>query len=711
MTELIRYEVDGDGVAVITWAMMDAPMNVLNKHSMEQYSAALERALADDEVKGIVVTSARDEFIVGADIRELMARWGATSAEMFEWITTSQGLLRRQETGGKPVVAALNGSALGGGLEIALACHRRIAADHPKTKFGLPEVKLGLLPGAGGTQRLPRLIGAREALGLMTEGKHVSPEKAHELGFVDEVVPADELLGAARKYILEGGSAKQPWDDRKFKIPGGGVQTPRGYETFIGGNAMLTKSTWNVYPAPKAIMACVYHGLQMPIEQGTRYEARQFVKLMQSDVAHNLIRTGFFAINAANKLKSRPEGYATQTFTKVGILGAGMMGAGLAYVTAMSGIEVILIDRDQESAERGKSYSEKLLAKRVKRGRSTTQKMEQTLALITPTTDYALLEGAELIVEAVFEDRGIKADVTQKAEAVIPETSIFASNTSTLPITGLAEASSRPANFIGLHFFSPVDKMPLVEIINGAETSDETLARSMDYVRAIRKTPIVVNDSRGFYTSRVFSTYVQEGISMLAEGVAPALIENAGRMAGMPVGPLALADEVSLQLMASIAAQTKKDLGDAYTAHPAESVTSKLLEADRIGKKASKGFYDYPENEKKHLWSGLAELFPVADEQPDTEHVIQRLLHIQALESVRCLDERVLLTATDGDVGSLMGWGFAPHRGGVFSHIHTIGVAEFVAQCDALAAAHGERFTPTESLRKMVEDGSSFFDR
>lgn len=710
MSELIRYEVDDQGIATITWDMQNSPMNVLNEGSIRAYADLVEKAIADDNVKGVVVTSARNEFIAGADLRELLRSSEQSAEELFGWIQNLQGLFRKQETGKKPFVAAINGTALGGGLELTLACHYRVAADNPRTKLGLPEVKLGLLPGGGGTQRLARLIGARASLPLMTEGKHLSPDKALEAGMIHAVVPADELLLAAKQYILDGGSAKQPWDDRKFRVPDGGVQSPKGYETFIGGAAMLQKATWGVYPAPKAIMACVYHGLQLPIDQGLKVEARQFVKLARGAVAQNMIRTLFFSLNDANKLKRRPEGVPTQEYTKVGVLGAGMMGAGLAYSLAFSGVEVVLIDRDAESAERGKAYSEGLLQKRVKRGRMTEEAAKEVLDRITPTTDYAQLEGAQMVIEAVFEDRGIKATVTKKAEEVLGSSAIFASNTSTLPITGLAEASSRPANFIGLHFFSPVDKMPLVEIIVGEETSDETLARSMDLVKKIRKTPIVVNDSRGFYTSRVFATYVQEGIAMLSEGVNPALIDNAGRMAGMPVGPLALADEVSIELMYKIAKQTRADLGDAYVEHPATVVATKMVESlERIGKKAGAGFYDYPEGGKKHLWSGLSEHFPLADEQPSVEDVQQRLLHIQGIEAARCYEENVVTEPADADVGSIMGWGFCPQHGGVLSYIQTIGVREFVQQCDALAKAHGERFAPPALLRDMAEKGEKFY--
>ena len=621
-----------------------------------------------------------------------------------------QLLFRRQETGNKPVVAALNGTALGGGLELALATHYRVVADSPRIKLGLPEVKLGLLPGGGGTQRLPRLIGIRQALPLLTEGTHLSPERALELGVVDAVVPAEQLLEHAKETLHQGLKGKQPWDERRFTPPGGGVQTPKGYEAFAAGNAMLQRATWGVYPAPKAIMACVYHGLQMPIDQGCKVEAREFTKLARGAVARNMIRTLFFALNDANKLRHRPEGVPKQRYTHVGVLGAGMMGAGLAYTLAKSGVAVTLIDRDMQSAERGKSYSERALKKNLSRGKITPQQAEQTLSRITPAVDYEALHDAELVIEAVFEDRAIKAQVTERAEAALPAGAIVATNTSTLPITGLAEASKNKSNFIGLHFFSPVDKMPLVEVIPGEQTSPETLARALDLIKVMRKTPIVVKDSRGFYTSRVFGTYVREGVALLSEGVEPALIEHSARMAGMPVGPLALADEISLELMHRITTQMREALSDEMPAHPADEVVTRFIkEFERPGKKRAAGFYDYPEGETKRLWPKLAELYPVASKQPTVEQVQRRLLHIQGVEAARCLEEGVLSDATDGDIGSVLGWGFAPHHGGVFSYIDTVGVEAFTRQAGELAERHGARFKPPKLLINKAKRGESFY--
>lgn len=707
---MIEYQVDQDGIAIITWNMQNRPLNMLNTESLDAFADAMEKAVSDDAVKGIIVTSGRKEFIVGADITMIQGMASSNAEELTAGAWELNQRFRAIETAGKPVAAAINGDALGGGLEVALACHYRVAADK-KFKIGLPESKLGLLPGGGGTQRLPRLIGIQNALPLMLEGKDLTPQKAAKMGIVHKLAPEGEILAEAKRWLLEEGDAVQPWDKKGFKIPGGGPVTPGVAQVFVAGNAMLQDKTKRNYPAQRNIMSSVYEGTIVDIDTGLKIESRYFVNCVMSPEAKNLTRF-FFSMTAANKLANRPKGVDRQKFTKVGVLGAGMMGAGIAYVTARAGMDVVLLDVDQAAAEKGKAYSEGLVGKAVKRGRMAEDKAAEMLGRITPTTDFNDLTGCELVIEAVFENRELKADVTAKTEAVLAEDAIFASNTSTLPITGLAEASKRPGNFIGLHFFSPVDKMPLVEIICGKETSDETLARSMDYVQAIRKTPITVNDSRGFYTSRVFATYVREGLALLADGVKPALIENAGKMAGMPVGPLALADEVSMDLMNKIAMQTRADLGDAYRSQAGDDVLAVMVDKlDRIGKKAGKGFYDYPADGKKTLWPGLAENFTVADEQPHVDEVIKRLMFIQSLETVRCVDENVVTDNTEADVGSIMGWGFSPARGGTLSQIDMVGVGNFVSECDRLAQAYGERFMPPQSLRDRADKGEGFYGK
>ena len=707
---MIDYNVDADGIATITWNMADRSMNVLNEGSIAAFAEKLTAAIKDAAVKGVIITSAKADFIAGADLSMLqkqtdagqMMRQGQQMGQMFRGI----------EKAGKPFAAAINGTALGGGYEICLACHYRVAADNPKALIGLPEVLVGLLPGGGGTQRLPRLIGIRPALPLLLEGKKLDPARALQAGMVDKVVPAAELLAEAKRWLLEDGpkNVVKPWDRKDFKIPGGAVHSPAGHQTFTAGNAMLHDRTFGNYPAPLNIMSCVYEGCQVDIDTGLRIEARYFVNCAQSKQAKNMIRSLFFSIGDANKLASRPKNVAKAEYRKVGVLGAGMMGAGIAYVSAEAGLDVVLLDTTLEAAEKGKAYSAKLLDKKLSQKRIDQGARDRTLALIHPTSDFADLKGCDIVVEAVFEDRKIKADVTKKAEAVIAKEAVFASNTSTLPITGLAEASSRPDNFIGLHFFSPVDKMPLVEIIRGKQTSDVCLAKAMDYVKKIRKTPIVVNDSRGFYTSRVFATYVSEGLAMLGEGVNPALIENAGRAAGMPVGPLALADEVSLDLMHKVRKQTQADLGKDYKPGPSDQVGALMVEKlGRIGKKAGKGFYDYPGDAKKQLWAGLKEQFPLAAQQPSLDEVKKRLMYVQSVETARCMEEKVVTDPKDADVGSILGWGFAPFQGGTVSQIQTVGVDKFVAECDQLAQKFGARFSPPKLLRDMAAKGQSFY--
>jgi len=708
---MIDYTVDADGVATIAWNVSNRPMNVMNAESLAAFGDAIEKVLSDDAVKGAIVTSARKEFLVGADLAAMQGK--ATVEEMQGFVVPILDMFRRMEKSGKPFVAAINGHALGGGYETCLACHHRIVADDDRIKVGLPEAKVGLLPGAGGTQRLPRLIGIREALPLLLEGREMRPQQALKLGMVDQVVPRDNLLSAAKAWILNEGQDKknctQPWDRKGFRIPGGGVQAPGGQQTFVAGNAMLHARTYGNYPGQENIMACVYEGCIVDIDTGLKIETRYFINTAMRPESKNLIRF-FFSMTDANKGARRPKDVPVAEIAKVGVLGAGMMGAGIAHVTAMAGMDVVLLDTDRANAEKGKGYSEGLLAKRVGRGRMTQEAADAVLGRIQPTVSFDDLKGCDLVIEAVFENRDIKADVTRKAEAVCGDKLIFASNTSTLPITGLAEASARPDRFIGLHFFSPVDRMPLVEIIMGEKTSDETLAKSIDYVKAIRKTPIVVNDSRGFYTSRVFATYVREGLAMLAEGVKPALIENAGRMAGMPVGPLALADEVSLDLMHKVSSQTREDLGDKYEEGPSDGVVTRMVEGlGRIGKKVGKGFYDYPDGGKKRLWAGLAQEFPLAAEQPDVDEVKTRLMYIQSVEAARCMEENVVTDPRDADVGSVMGWGFPTARGGAISQIDMVGVGDFVAECDRLAQAYGARFAPPQSLRDRAANGEAFY--
>ena len=705
---MIDYRVDDDGIAIVTWNNPDSPVNTLTDASLAAYETAMDRALADTAVRGIVVTSAKRDFIAGADVHNFLA---ARSVQELEARSRrASALIRRLETAGKPLVAAINGTALGGGLEITLGCHHRIAADNPKTRLGLPEVTLGVLPGAGGTQRLPRLIGIRAAVPLMAEGKRLPVAEALKAGIVHAVVPADQLIDQARAWILAGGEALQPWDRKGFRLPGGDLTHPGLQEFMSVVIAKVHERTAGNYPAPLNILSCVYEGTGSPIDAGLDIESRYFGVTAATVQAENLIRSGFLALNDARKLKARPKDVPKAEFSKVGVLGAGLMGSGIAHACASAGLETVLLDREQALAERGKAHAEKLLGREVERGRLDADGRAAVLARITPTADYAALAGCELVIEAVFEQREVKAEATRRtAEATGPDV-LSGSTTSTLPITGLAEHWPRPDNFIGLHFFSPVHRMALVEVIRGRQTSDACLAQALDFVARIGKTPVVVNDSRGFFTSRVFTTYFEEGMALLAEGVAPALIENAGRQAGMPLGPLAVADEVALDLLHKVITQTRADLGSAYTVPASAPVIELFVEKlGRVGKKAGKGFYDYADGQRR-LWPGLAEQFPVAATQPDVAAVKQRLLHIQALEAMRCLDQGVVGSTTDADVASLLGWGFPPWTGGVLSYVDTVGLDRFVAECESLAAHAGDRFAPPDSLRKLAGSGRSLRD-
>ncbi|MCC5862702.1 MAG: enoyl-CoA hydratase/isomerase family protein [Gammaproteobacteria bacterium] len=713
MFETIDYQKDAEGIVTLTIDLKDRSMNVLTPQFTSDLAQAIERIAGDDGVRGALITSAKDSFLAGADLKGFGALFALASEDAPSAYEQARGfslILRRMETCGKPFAVAINGTALGGGLEICLACHYRVAANAPKAVLGLPEVQVGLLPGAGGTQRLPRLIGIEASLPLMLQGKHVAPAKAGELGIVHRVVEPGEEVAAARQWLLESPDAEQPWDKKGFKVPGGaGAMHPRAAQTFMVGAAMVAKETRHNYPAPIAILSSVFEGTIVPMDTALKIESRYFTKLLADPVAKNMVRTLFVNKQKADKLAYRPADVPQLRVQKLGILGAGMMGAGIAYVSAMAGQQVVLLDTSEEAARKGKGYSEKLLTKAVERGKMPRDKADAILARIHPTTSYDELAGCELVIEAVFESRAIKAEVTAKAEAVLGEDAIFASNTSTLPITGLAEASRRPERFIGLHFFSPVDKMPLVEVIVGEKTSEATIAQALDYVAAIRKTPIVVNDSRGFYTSRVFGIFTNEGIAMLAEGVSPALIENAAKFAGMPVGPLAVTDEVTLELGWKVAEQTRADLGEQYEPQAGEPVIRKFVEElDRKGKRFGKGFYDYPADAPKHLWPGLAEVYPLAEEQPDPEYVAKRLLYIQALETARCMEEGVVTRAEDGDIGSIFGWGFPPHTGGTLSFIDTIGIKKFVKECERMARRHGKRFRPSKWLKERAKRGEPF---
>jgi 3-hydroxyacyl-CoA dehydrogenase / enoyl-CoA hydratase / 3-hydroxybutyryl-CoA epimerase len=708
----INYNKDEQGIVTLTLDLPGRSANILNKAFGESFKATIARLQQEkDSIKGIIIESAKETFFAGADIDEMFKE---TSAEFFfNRAQEFKAGLRYLETQGKPVVAAINGTALGAGFEIALACHRRIVIDNPKIQLGLPEVTLGLLPGAGGVTKVVRLLGLQPALAYLGEGKKVAPTQALADGLIHELA-ADkaQLMEKARAWIAANPSAIQPWDDRSYKMPGGAPNTPKVASVLPVAPAMLAKKTHNNYPAPLAIMSAAVEGALVDFDTATRIESRYFAHLASGKVAKNMIKVFWTQLNALNAGGSRPKVTTKGEFKKVGVIGAGMMGSAIGYCCAISGMETVLKDVSQEAANKGKGYSENLVKKRVSKGKMTKEKADEVLNRIKATDNYDDLKACDLIIEAVFENRELKADVTKKSEAQIAETAIYASNTSTLPITGLAVASSRPKNFIGLHFFSPADKMPLVEIIVGKETSDETLAHAFDFVKAIKKTPIVVNDSRGFYTSRVFATYVTEGIAMLGEGNNARAIEAAGIQAGMPVGPLALTDEVSLGLLTHIRKQTIEDFkaeGKEIPNHPAYAVTDRMVtEFKRLGKAAGGGFYEYPKDGKKHLWSGLKDAFSKPGEGLSQTDMIDRLMFIQAIETVRCLEEGVLRNIPDANIGSIFGWGFAPFKGGTLQFINDYGLKQFVARAKQLHTQYGDRFTVPASLEKMAAEGKEF---
>lgn len=712
-----------NNIAVLGINIANQPMNVLNNESIPALSEALEKVYTNPDVKGIILTSERPEFIAGADLKMILQNNGRAPEELFKLSMSLNTIFRKMETNGKPIVAAMNGTALGGGYEVCLACHHRVALNNPKSIIGLPEVTIGLLPGGGGTQRLPRMIGMEAAAPLLLEGKRVSPKDALALGMVDQLAESpEEMLQKAVEWIEAHPIAVQPWDevDKKtgkikarenFKVPGGNVLTPKGVQLMMGGTAMTLAKTQGNYPAPIEIMSCVYEGLLVNIDRGIVIEARHFVKVANSTVAKNLIRTTFFGLNEVNKGAGRPKNVPPTQINSIGILGAGMMGAGIAYVSALAGLKVVLKDTSLENAEKGKDYSRKLLQKGIERGKMTAEKAEQILTLIHTTDIYEPLQGVDLIIEAVFENPNLKASVTQEAEKFLREDGVFASNTSTLPITELAKATQKQENFIGIHFFSPVDKMQLVEIIVGKQTSEYALAMAMDYVKKIRKTPIVVNDSRGFYTSRVFSTYTSEGLELLKDGVNPVVIENVAKQMGFPVGPLAVSDEVALDLAYKISHESVQ-AGVLSPDDTAYQISKQFTEMGRLGKKAKAGFYEYPDpstGKKKYLWEGLSQLFPLNSVQPSAEEIKQRLFYRQVLETVKCFEEGVLRTPLDADLGSIFAWGFPAYLGGTLSFVDTVGIENFVKECDRLADTYGERFRPTTQLRDMAEANKGFY--
>ena len=716
---------DADGVATITWDVSGKSMNVLSMEGLDELDRHVAAALEDDGIKGVIITSAKRDFAGGMDLN-VIARMKEDAGDdpargLFDGIMSMHHALRRIERagmdpktlkGGKPIVAALPGTALGIGLEIPLACHRIFAADNPGARIGLPEIKVGIFPGAGGTTRMVRKLGAMGASPFLLEGKLSDPKAARSAGLIDEVVTGDELLARARDWVLGAKDADlvKLWDAKGYKMPGGAPYHPAGFMTFVGASAMINGKTQGVYPAAKALLSAVYEGALVPFDTALKVEARWFTHVLMNPSSAAMIRSLFINKEALEKGANRPA-VDDAKVRKLGVLGAGMMGAGIAYVAANAGIEVVLIDAAQEAAEKGKAHAEGVLDKGMKRGKVSEAKKAEVLDRITPTTDYAALKGCDLVIEAVFEDPKIKAEVTAKSEAAIPADAIFATNTSTLPISDLAKASKRPEQFIGIHFFSPVDKMLLVEIIKGRETEDRAEAKALDFVRQIRKTPIVVNDARFFYANRCIIPYINEGMRLVREGVAPALVENAAKLMGMPLGPLQLVDETSLDLGARIARATRAAMGDDYPDGEVDDVVFWMVAQGRPGRKAKAGFYEYDEKGKRTgLWAALAEKFPQANAQPDLITVQHRLMFVQALEAVRALEQGVLTDIREGDVGAILGWGFAPWSGGPFSWLDMLGAGFAVEVCDRLEADCGVRFRTPQMLRDMADAGRGFYE-
>jgi 3-hydroxyacyl-CoA dehydrogenase/enoyl-CoA hydratase/3-hydroxybutyryl-CoA epimerase len=722
-------DIDSDGIALITWDMAARSMNVINVEVIAELDALVEKVAGEAAIKGAVITSGKPTFCGGADLTlldrmaELYASMAKTqgeeaaSATLFTESRKLSQLYRRIETCGKPWVCALNGTAMGGGFELALACHQRIAADNAQTRLGLPEIKIGLFPGAGGTQRIARMLPPADALQYLLKGDQLKVDRAKAMKLVDAVVPAADLIKAAKDWIKAGGKAVKPWDEKGFKLPGGAVYSKAGMMTFPAANAIYRRETYDNYPAARAILQTVYEGLQLDMDTALRVESRWFARILRSPQAAAMIRSLFVSLQELNKGARRPAEVPATDLKKVGIVGAGFMGAGIAQVSSAAGLQVVLIDRDQDTADKGKAGLHKVLSDRVAKGRMKSAERDALLALITPTADYGALKDCDLIVEAVFEDRKVKSDVIAKIQAVIRPDAVLASNTSTLPITSLAAEFKEPPRFVGIHFFSPVDRMMLVEIILGKETGNKALAAALDFVRVLRKTPIVVNDSRGFYANRCVLNYIQEGYLMLLEGVPPAMVENAARMAGMPVGPLSLNDETGLDLGLKILRAAEADLGPGAVNAAQKKLMEDLVEKNgRWGRKNGKGFYDYTPGQPKRLWPGLADLLPkklarAEVDALDVEELKARILVTQAVEAARTFEEHVVTDVREADVGSILGWGFAPYSGGTLSYIDMMGTRNFVALCRKLEQKYGARFAPPKLLVDLAEKGESFYGR
>jgi 3-hydroxyacyl-CoA dehydrogenase / enoyl-CoA hydratase / 3-hydroxybutyryl-CoA epimerase len=723
-----KVETDADGIALVTWDIPGRSMNVLDETTISELEEIVKQTSADAAVKGVVVTSGKEAFSAGADLSMLEGMHGrytallkdkgevAANQMLFDESRRMSLIFRAIETSGKPWAAAINGLALGGAFELTLACHYRVAAQNPKTRLGLPEIKVGLFPGAGGTQRVSRIVSPQDAMQMLLKGEAVNIDKAKALNLIHAIVPASDLIKAAKDWIKGGGRAVAPWDEKGFKLPAGPVYSKAGMMMFPAGNAIYRRETFDNYPAARAVMQCVYEGLQLPIDAALRVESRYFTQILRSNEAAAMIRSLFLSMQELNKGARRPPNVPPTKVKKLAVIGAGFMGASVGYVSARAGIDVVLIDRDQASADKGKAHAQSVIDDLVKKGRAKESDRDAILSRITATADYNAISDCDLVIEAVFEDRKIKAETYAKAQPLLRSDAIFASNTSTLPINSLAEEFKDQGKFIGIHFFSPVEKMMLVEIILGKNTGDVALATALDYTRQIGKTPIVVNDSRGFFANRCVLRFTAEGLEMLMEGVPPAMIENTAKMAGMPVGPLSLSDEVALDLVLKIMKATEADLGPNAIDQAQKKLLVEMVEKQgRFGRKNAKGFYDYPEKGKgqKSLWPSLGGLQPkhLDPDTLDVEEMKQRFLVVQAVEAARTVEDHVITDMREADIGSILGFGFAPFTGGALSYIDFMGTKKFVELCNKLEAKYGSRFAPPKLLVDMAQKGETFYGR
>ncbi|QQD17337.1 enoyl-CoA hydratase/isomerase family protein [Spongiibacter nanhainus] len=707
----IHYSVNDQGIAILLMDIPGSNANVMGDDFRDELSAAIDIIAANEAIKGAVLSSAKNDFMAGGDLKAMVDLFADVSdpAIALEIANSIKPTLRKLETCGKPIVAAINGPAMGGGLELALACHGRVASDATKVVMGLPEVTLGLMPGAGGSQRLPRMIGIQNALEIMLQGRPFNASKALELGIIDNVVSADQLLESACQKILDGLSPLKPWDQKGFAIPGGS-----GFFDADLGNlynyltTTICRDTQRNTPAPMALLTAVARGTAVPFDAGLHIESCYFAKLILDPTARNMVRTLFVSKGELDKLRRRPEGIAKASFSSVGILGSGLMGGGIAQSAVKAGLNVVLLDISDEQATKGKAVIAKSYDKLIAKGRMTQDKADTLLAKITPSGDYSKLANCEIVVEAVFEDVALKQKVFNMARGHMPADAILASNTSSLPISELGDGIANPDRFLGLHFFSPVERMPLVEVIRGKDTSDKTLAEALDFVALLRKTPIIVNDSRGFFTSRVIAAYLQEAFAMVAEGISPTLIDNVAKQAGFAIGPLALIDDIGLENGYKAALAEKAALGDDWVEPAGFKVQQQFNELGRIGRRGGMGFYDYDGGVRKPSTT-VAELYPAPAAEVDTTEVKLRLLYVQALEAARCYEEGVITDAAEGDVGGILGIGFPSYTGGVFSLMDTVGPEAFVKELDQLADTVGQRFRPSAWLRERAEKGSKFY--